>query len=135
MAALLLAAAPVSAQQPAPLQLEGAASPQPWQRYRDWNKARWDDYNTMAARGVTPPKGSEIVLMEVKGDAVAGQKLAFDRSRGGGCLACHIMGPKTLEVPGNVGPDLSEIGKAGRTDQVAVQLRVRSARLQSQQSR
>jgi L-cysteine S-thiosulfotransferase len=27
------------------------------------------------------------------------------------------MGPKTLEVPGNVGPDLSEIGKAGRTDQ------------------
>jgi L-cysteine S-thiosulfotransferase len=116
-AALLLAAAPVFAQQPAPLQLEGSAAPQPWQRYRDWNKARWDDYNTMAARDVTPPKGGEIVLAEVKGDAAAGQKLAFDRSRGGGCLACHVMGPKTLEVPGNVGPDLSEIGTAGRTDQ------------------
>ncbi len=116
-AALVIAAWPVSARQPAPLQLEDSASPQPWQRYRDWSQAHWDDYNTLARRDVTPPKGGEIVLTEVKGDAAAGQKLAFDRSRGGGCLACHIMGPKTQEVPGNVGPDLSEIGTAGRTDQ------------------
>ena len=113
--AAVFLAGPAFAQ--APLQLDGSVSPQPWQRYGDWNKARWDNYNTLANRDLTPPKGPEIELKEVKGDAATGQKLAFDRSRGGGCLACHIMGPKTAEVPGNVGPDLSEIGTAGRTDQ------------------
>jgi L-cysteine S-thiosulfotransferase len=111
-----LAVQPAFAQSP-PLELEGSAAPDPWQRYGDWNKTRWDNFNTLAKRDLTPPKGNEIVLGEVTGDAANGQKLAFDRSRGGGCLACHVMGPKTLEVPGNVGPDLSEIGKAGRTDQ------------------
>jgi len=105
------------AQQPAPLQLEGSAAPQPWQRYNGWNKTRWDTFNTLARHDLTPPKGGEIEMKTVTGDAARGQKLAFDRSRGGGCLACHVMGPKTLEVPGNVGPDLSEIGAAGRTDQ------------------
>jgi sulfur-oxidizing protein SoxA len=108
-------AAPAWAQ--APLSLEGSAAPSPWHRYRDWNKARWDNYNTLANPNATPPAGHEIVVTEITGDAAKGQKLAFDRSRGGGCLACHVMGPKTLETPGNVGPDLSEIGKAGRTDQ------------------
>jgi L-cysteine S-thiosulfotransferase len=116
-AALVLCAVPAWAQQPAPLQLDGSVSPQPWQRYGDWNKARWDNYNTLAKRDATPPVGSEIEVKEVTGDPAAGQKLAFDRSRGGGCLACHIMGPKTQEVPGNVGPDLSLISTAGRTDQ------------------
>jgi len=113
--AAVLFAGPAFAE--APLQIDGPVSPQPWQRYGDWNKARWDIYNTLAKRDLTPPKGQEIELKDVKGDAVVGQKLAFDRSRGGGCLACHIMGPKTQEVPGNVGPDLSEIGTTGRTDQ------------------
>jgi len=101
----------------APLQLEGSAAPTPWQRYKDWNKTRWDNYNTLAKPDVTPTKGSEIVLQEVTGDAIKGQQLAFDRNRGGGCLACHVMGPKTQALPGNVGPDLSEIGTAGRSDQ------------------
>jgi sulfur-oxidizing protein SoxA len=116
-AALLLAAAPAWAQQAAPLQLEGPVSPRPWQRYDDWNKARWDNFNTLANLELTPPKGKEIEIKQVTGDPAAGQKLAFDRNRGGGCLACHIMGPKTLELPGDVGPDLSGIGAAGRTDQ------------------
>ena len=107
--------APARAQ--APLALEGSAAPTPWQRYRDWNKTHWDNYNTLANPNVTPPHGAEILLKEVTGDPERGQKLAFDRNRGGGCLACHVMGPKTLEAPGNVGPDLSEIGKAGRSDQ------------------
>lgn len=119
LAVVMLAApalsAPVGAQ--APLALEGSAAPSPWQRYRDWNKTRWDNYNTLANPNVTPPHGAEIVLKEVTGDPEKGQRLAFDRNRGGGCLACHVMGPRTLEAPGNVGPDLSEIGKAGRTDQ------------------
>ena len=113
--AIVMLTAPAWAQ--APLALEGSAAPSPWHRYRDWNKARWDNYNTLANPNATPPAGHEIVVAEIIGDAAKGQKLAFDRSRGGGCLACHVMGPKTLETPGNVGPDLSEIGKAGRTDQ------------------
>ena len=113
--AIVMLAAPAWAQ--APLALEGSAAPSPWHRYRDWNKARWDNYNTLANPNATPLAGHEIVVAEITGDAAKGQKLAFDRSRGGGCLACHVMGPRTLETPGNVGPDLSEIGKAGRTDQ------------------
>ncbi len=114
LALVIVAAAPAWAQ--APLSLEGSAAPSPWTRYPDWNKARWDTYNTLANPNLTPPPGKEVAIPEVAGDAAKGQKLAFDRSRGGGCLACHIMGPKTLETPGNVGPDLSEIGKTGRSD-------------------
>jgi sulfur-oxidizing protein SoxA len=112
---LLLAVAPALAQ--APLALEGSAAPAPWVRYPGWNKTRWDNYNALDKPTATPPRGSEVIVEKVTGDAAKGQQLAFDRSRGGGCLACHVMGPKTQETPGNVGPDLSEIGNAGRTDQ------------------
>ena len=113
--AIVMLATPAWGQ--APLTLEGSAAPSPWKRYPDWNKTRWDNYNSLANPKATPPHGREIAIKEVAGDPAKGQQLAFDRSRGGGCLACHVMGPKTPEVPGNVGPDLSEIGKAGRTDQ------------------
>jgi L-cysteine S-thiosulfotransferase len=99
------------------LQLEGSAGPTPWQRYADWTKTRWDNYNTLAKPDATPAKGSEIIVQDVTGDAAKGEQLAFDRTRGGGCLACHIMGPRTQALPGNVGPDLSEIATAGRSDQ------------------
>ena len=47
-----------------------------------------------------------------------GAKLVADRNRGGSCLACHVMGPAGgADLPGNVGPDLSEIGNAGREDE------------------
>jgi sulfur-oxidizing protein SoxA len=115
---VLATAAPAAlAQEPAPLELEGSAAPTPWQRYSDWTKARWDNFSTLAKPDTTPTKGSEIVLKEATGDAAKGQQLAFDRNRGGGCLACHVMGPRTQALPGNVGPDLSEIGNAGRSDQ------------------
>ena len=127
---LLLAAAPVSAQQPAPLQLEGVASPQPWQRYRDWNKARWDDYNTMAARGVTPPKGSEIVLAEVKGDAALARSDAGLQPRAAAWSA--IMGPKTQEGQMSVPTCRNRHGRTHRP--VALQLRVRSAAYNPAQS-
>jgi sulfur-oxidizing protein SoxA len=110
-------AGPAALAQQAPLQLEGSAAPQPWQRYGDWTKAHWDSYNTLAKHDTTPARGGEIVVGQVTGDAGKGQQLSFDRSRGGGCLACHVMGPKTQALPGDVGPDLSEIATAGRTDQ------------------
>lgn len=118
LAALLaLCLAPPVFAQGVPLQLDGPVTQTPWQRYSGWNKAVWDNYNTLANPKATPPAGAEIVVPSVTGDAAKGQKLAFDRSRGGGCLACHVMGPATQEVPGNVGPDLSLIGTAGRPDQ------------------
>lgn len=103
-----------------PLLLEGPASPVPWQRYRGWNEAKWDDYNTLADLSRSPPAPEPGKLRPVDtpiaGDAQKGMKLAFDRSRGGACVACHVMGPQTPELPGNVGPDLSLIGQVGRPD-------------------
>ena len=76
--------------------------------------------------------GSEIVIKEVTGDPAKGQQLAFDRSRGGGCLACHVMGPKTLEIAGQcrARPVGDRQGRPHRP--VALQLRLRCARLQSE---
>ena len=54
----------------------------------------------------------------ITGDAAKAPKLVADRNRGGSCLACHVMGPAGgADLPGNVGPDLSEIGNAGREDE------------------
>lgn len=118
--ALLAAPATIAVAQtkaPAPLHLEGAAAAEPWTRYRGWNAARWDDYSTLARRDLTRPPGQEIEVATVTGDPKKGQELAFSRARGGGCLACHVMGTSKQETPGNFAPDLSEIGAAGRTDQ------------------
>lgn len=103
----------------APLHLEGSAAPEPWARYRGWNAARWDKYNTLAQRHRTPAEAAEPVKLTapITGDPKKGQELAFSRARGGGCLACHVMGPASQETPGSVGPDLSEIGNAGHSDE------------------
>ncbi len=110
------------AKKEAPLALEGPASNAPWQRYRDWPRPSWDKFNTLAKADASPappkPEGVKKITEEIKGDPAQGQKLAFDRSRGGGCLACHAMGPASAGAQvGNVGPDLSGIGNAGRTDE------------------
>ena len=58
------------------------------------------------------------IVGPVTGDAANGAKLVADRTRGGSCLACHVMGPAgNADLPGNVAPDLSEIGNAGREDE------------------
>jgi sulfur-oxidizing protein SoxA len=108
-----------AAKAPTPLHLEGSAGAEPWSRYRDWTKNTWPKYNTLVERTRTPKPGKEIAIADdsIKGDAENGRALAFNRQRGGGCLACHVMGPRTQELPGNAGIDLSEIGAAGRTDQ------------------
>ena len=100
---------------PAPLDTTGSAAPQPWQRYADWPQTDWKEFSTL--RQATSPPVSAIpkVDLPITADAERGKRLAFDRSRGGGCVACHIMGKETPSMPGSVGPDLSEIGKA-RTD-------------------
>ncbi len=103
---------------PAPIVVDGPAHQAPWVRYRDWSQTTWPTYNTLSERTRTPvATGKPIdIVGEIAGDPKKGQDLAFARSRGGGCLACHVMGPASQETPGNAGPDLSEIGSAGRPD-------------------
>lgn len=105
---------------PAPLTLDGPAYVAPWKRYSDWPQTDWRDFNTLRdTRSPQPPKAGGLRKLSgpIDGDPEKGMKLAFDRSRGGSCVACHVLGPKTPEMPGEVGPDLSEIGNAGRTDE------------------
>jgi sulfur-oxidizing protein SoxA len=77
-------------------------------------------FNTLANGSVSPPAPKEARKPSgsIPGDATNGQKLVADRTRGGSCLACHVMGPAGgADLPGNVGPDLSEIGSGGRDDE------------------
>ncbi len=101
----------------APLELEQPASVQPWTRYSGWPTTDWKEYNTLATMAspayAPPPK----LAGPITGDPKNGEKLSFDRSRGGSCVACHVMGKSTPTLPGNVGPDLSTIGTWQRTDE------------------
>lgn len=101
----------------APLALDDAASARPWVRYHGWPTRDSEKFNTLATLASPPAPTAPRKLAAVTGDPAAGAKLVADRTRGGSCLACHVMGPAgKADLPGNVGPDLSEIGKAGRDD-------------------
>ncbi|HVG51315.1 MAG TPA: hypothetical protein VM867_06765, partial [Xanthobacteraceae bacterium] len=111
--------APAQAKKEAPLVLDGPASEAPWKRYREWPQRDMSKFNTLAKLASPPaPKEPRKLSGPITGDAANGQKLVADRARGGSCLACHVMGPAgNADLPGNVGPDLSEIGDAGREDE------------------
>ena len=97
----------------APIATEGSAAPTPWKRYGNWTDRDSSAFNTLANLASPPPPEPgkmQEVATPIQGDPENGMKLSFDRGRGGSCLACHIMGEKTGELPGNVGPDLSTIG-------------------------
>lgn len=101
----------------APMEGKGLASPTPWERYEDWPDRNHNKYNSLNIE-VSPGIGEiPAVTFPINGDASKGKDLAFDRERGGSCIACHVMGADTPELPGNVGPDLSSIGSQ-RTDDV-----------------
>jgi len=102
---------------PAPMELEQPAAAAPWLRYSNWTATDWKDYNTLvntASPAYAPPPK---LAGPIAGDPKNGEKLAFDRTRGGSCVACHIMGKTTPALPGSVGPDLSTYGTWGRDDQ------------------
>jgi sulfur-oxidizing protein SoxA len=103
----------------APLELKGDAATRPYVRYNGWPKRDEGKWNTLVSLGSPPaPKKPRKITGAINGDAAKGAKLVADRSRGGSCLACHVMGPAGgANLPGNVGPNLSEIGTAGRTDE------------------
>jgi len=119
--ALPLMSAPAVAQPkgPAPM-AAGDAAARPWVRYGGWPTRDTAQFNTLAATQVSPPAPKEPRKLHgpVTGDASNGEKLVADRTRGGSCLACHVMGRAgDADLPGNVGPDLSEIGNGGRDDE------------------
>jgi sulfur-oxidizing protein SoxA len=107
------------ASRPAPLATDGNAATSPWARYPGWPTRDSSKFNTLAKLASPPaPKEPRKLAEPVTGDPAIGQKLAADRTRGGSCLACHVMGPAgNADLPGNVGPDLSEIANAGRDDE------------------
>jgi sulfur-oxidizing protein SoxA len=102
----------------APLDLDTPATASPWQRYAGWPKTTWDGYSDLAHLDRSPKVANAPLPVQtpLTGDPDKGRELAFSRSRGGGCVACHVMGSRTPEAPGNVGPDLSRIGAAGLSD-------------------
>ena len=67
------------------------ASARPWKRYADWPRQSWDKFNTLAKLDASPaaPKLDTPKKFDapITGDPAQGQRLAFDRSRGGSCLA------------------------------------------------
>ena len=103
----------------APLALGGDAAAHPWKRYQGWPARDESKYSTLAkVASPLPPKEPRKLAAPLTGNAENGAKLVADRNRGGSCLACHIMGPAGgADLPGNVGPDLSEEGNAGRDDE------------------
>jgi L-cysteine S-thiosulfotransferase len=103
----------------APIDTEMTAAARPYKRYADWPQRDESAFDTLAKEGVSPkpPNAPRTVALPLKGDADNGRKLVADRSRGGSCLACHVMGQAgNADLPGNVGPDLSEIGNAARNE-------------------
>jgi len=104
-----------AAGKPAPLEMEKPAAPEPWERYPGWNATDWKDYNTMRKDATVPaPLKPQLVTPIDDGNAENGKKLVVQRDRSGGCIACHALPGETL--PGDIGPDLSAIGAAGRSD-------------------
>jgi L-cysteine S-thiosulfotransferase len=91
----------------------------PWKRYDKWPTRNESKWSTLAHVSSPPaPKEPRKLTAPLAGDAAKGAKLVADRRRGGSCLACHVMGQAGgANLPGNVGPDLSEIGNAGREDE------------------
>lgn len=103
----------------APLDTKDDASARPWKRYAGWPARDGSKFNTLGNLASPPaPKEPRKLTGPITGDSAKGAVLVADRNRGGSCLACHTMGPAGgAALPGNVGPDLSEIGNAGREDE------------------
>lgn len=103
----------------APLELKGDAAVRPWKRYSGWPARDESNWSTLTkVSSPAAPKAPRKIAGPITGDAEKGAKLVADRTRGGSCLACHVMGQAgNADQPGNVGPDLSEIGNAGLSDE------------------
>ena len=111
--------ASAQAKKEVPLETKEDASARPWRRYAGWPTRDYSKFNTLGNLASPPaPKQPRKISGPITGDAKKGAEMVADRNRGGSCLACHVMGPAGgANLPGNVAPDLSEIGNAGREDE------------------
>jgi sulfur-oxidizing protein SoxA len=111
--------ASAQAKKEVPLETKEDASARPWKRYAGWPTRDYSKFNTLGNLASPPaPKEPRKISGPITGDAKKGAEMVADRNRGGSCLACHVMGPAGgANLPGNVAPDLSEIGNAGREDE------------------
>jgi len=98
-----------------PLDTERSASAAPWQRYAGWPQGQWGRFSNLARGRPSLARGFQPLEQPIVGDPETGRRLVVDRNRGGGCVACHIL--SASDMPGNVGPNLSTIGAAGRSDE------------------
>ncbi len=74
-----------------------------------------DKFPTTAYHGSPNARSVDIVKApKIKGDPVKGKEIAYNRSVGR-CLNCHVLG-EDAEQAGNVGPNLSNFGNLGRSD-------------------
>ncbi|MGC1749983.1 MAG: sulfur oxidation c-type cytochrome SoxA [Pseudolabrys sp.] len=107
------------AKKESPLETKEDASARPWKRYTGWPTRDYSKYNTLGNLASPPaPKEPRKISGPITGDPKKGAEMVADRNRGGSCLACHVIGPAGgANLPGNVAPDLSEIGNAGREDE------------------
>src|SRR6185503_3965334 len=89
---LVVTSGPGQSRPPAPLATDGDASARPWQRYRGWPTRDSAAFNTLA-KLASPPAPTEPRRLPgpLTGDPAIGEKLVADRTRGGSCLACHVM--------------------------------------------
>ena len=96
---VLLAAAMFAAgcTKEAQLELTAPASASPWTRYAGWPDKHWDTFTTLAVDRSPPIGTPPKTEAPIEGDPKKGMELSFDRSRGGGCMACHVMGAQTPE--------------------------------------
>jgi sulfur-oxidizing protein SoxA len=103
----------------APMALEGEASKRPWKRYEGWPAAKDMARFTNAAAVRSPPRPTAPRKLDgpIGGDPAKGAALAITGRGAHNCLACHVIGDRGTNQPGNIGPDLSEIAKSGRTDE------------------
>src|SRR5207344_575321 len=111
--------ASAQAKKEVPLETKEDASARPWKRYAGWPTRDYSKFNTLGNLASPPaPKVPRKISDPITGDAKKGAEMVADRNRGGSCLACHVMGPAGgANLPGNVAPDLSEIGNADREDE------------------
>ena len=123
--------ASAQAKKEAPLDTKGDASARPWKRYAGWPTRDYSKFNTLGNLASPPaPKEPRKLSGPITGDAKKGAELVADRNRGGSCLACHVMGPAGgANLPGNVGSRSFGNRQCRPRGRVAVQLRLRCARL------
>lgn len=97
-----------------PLDLEKPAHAAPWQRYSAWRQTNWDNFCNLKQGVAHPVSFIQTITSPIQGDPVNGQKLVNNRQKGN-CVSCHIL--PDASFPGNVGINISSIGKWGLPDQ------------------